>query len=512
MNGTPVTAPPPPSPLLAAASFNVIPAALIRSAEGIRPPPASPERLLSAALLLLTPALAQQFAVYPTGNWAIAQNSTGYTPPGGGGATYPAIFGFYKGSMPSSGTQYDIEFSVPASISLEDWVFYVQSSSTSINNISSPGSITAYVVDFGAGTISKYVSGTATVVAYFVDAPKMQPGNTFHVVNNEDGYVQVYALAGTPPLPVLIASYQDSSPITGGQPGFALAGSSYNQSQLFAMTPIFVLSNVATPPTGQAFTLQSFAQPNRVDLEANAITGVGDQEPIASYSWYRGSTLLATTAEPEFSDVSVSASTNYTYSMTATVFGGYTLATATANVVTPPTGMVDNRLVGVRSTGSYWGGMGEQIDVRSGNLNFSYPLVTAVSRGLSVPIGLSYNSQNWRQDANGNTWQLAAATPGGYGWNAQAGSLQAYYSSATTVHHYEFMDATGAVYHLTHNSSGIWSSTTESAYVWYDSNYGVLHFRDGSYWVMGCTSAGTESDAGTFYPTVIEDSNGNQLS
>src|SRR5205807_2111322 len=38
-----------------------------------------------------------------------------------------------------------------------------------------------------------------------------------------------------------------------------------------------------------------------------------------------------------------------------------------------------------------------------------------------------------------------------------------------------------------------------------------LYFRDGSYWVMGATSGGTEQDAGTMYPTQIQDTNGNQI-
>ncbi len=37
------------------------------------------------------------------------------------------------------------------------------------------------------------------------------------------------------------------------------------------------------------------------------------------------------------------------------------------------------------------------------------------------------------------------------------------------------------------------------------------YFNDGSFWLMNCTSAGTEWDAGTMYPTQIEDSNGNQI-
>ena len=73
------------------------------------------------------------------------------------------------------------------------------------------------------------------------------------------------------------------------------------------------------------------------------------------------------------------------------------------------------------------------------------------------------------------------------------------------------MDATGAEYRLTVNTNGIWTST-EGIYLSYDSNAQRLYFRDGSFWVFGCTSAGTEQDAGTMYPTVMEDTNGNQLS
>ena len=38
-----------------------------------------------------------------------------------------------------------------------------------------------------------------------------------------------------------------------------------------------------------------------------------------------------------------------------------------------------------------------------------------------------------------------------------------------------------------------------------------LHFRDGSFWVMGCTSALGEQDAGSLYPTTMESTDGNQI-
>ncbi len=59
----------------------------------------------------------------------------------------------------------------------------------------------------------------------------------------------------------------------------------------------------------------------------------------------------------------------------------------------------------MRPTGSYWGGGGENIDMRSGNLNFTIPLLKVKGRGWNVPFNLSYNSQNWRHDSGG-TWNL----------------------------------------------------------------------------------------------------------
>ena len=48
---------------------------------------------------------------------------------------------------------------------------------------------------------------------------------------------------------------------------------------------------------------------------------------------------------------------------------------------TPPDMPGNQRRVGVRTAGSYWGAGGEQIDLLSGNLNISIPIVTAQARG-----------------------------------------------------------------------------------------------------------------------------------
>ena len=55
------------------------------------------------------------------------------------------------------------------------------------------------------------------------------------------------------------------------------------------------------------------------------------------------------------------------------------------------------RRTGVRFYGAYWGAGGEQIDMLSGNLCFSLPLLTASGRGISASVACSYNSQVWER-------------------------------------------------------------------------------------------------------------------
>jgi len=64
--------------------------------------------------------------------------------------------------------------------------------------------------------------------------------------------------------------------------------------------------------------------------------------------------------------------------------------------------------------------MGEQIDTRSGNLNFTLPLLGGVSRGFGATFVLNYNSQNWRKDSAG-TWKLGRDVGYGFGWKLLAG-------------------------------------------------------------------------------------------
>jgi hypothetical protein len=61
------------------------------------------------------------------------------------------------------------------------------------------------------------------------------------------------------------------------------------------------------------------------------------------------------------------------------------------------------------------------------------------------------------------------------------------------------------------NGHAVWTSS-EGIYLFFDATVAKLYFKDGSYWVFGAVSAGTEQDTGTLYPTLMENFNGNQLS
>jgi hypothetical protein len=97
----------------------------------------------------------------------------------------------------------------------------------------------------------------------------------------------------------------------------------------------------------------------------------------------------------------------------------------------------------------------------------------------------------------------------GLGWKLQAGSIRPVWYNGV-VQYYVFSDATGAEYVLDQNNGGIWSSQ-DGIYVFFDANTDILHFTDGSFWKMTIQSAAVEADAGTLYPSIMEDSNGNYI-
>ncbi len=122
-----------------------------------------------------------------------------------------------------------------------------------------------------------------------------------------------------------------------------------------------------------------------------------------AYIVYHDGVLTGLSAGAELADATVSPSSTYHYQVAAADYHGNVGPAANFTISTPPAGSIDPRRVGVRPTGAYWGAGGEQMDVLSGNLNFTMPLFEAQARGgWGASLALSYNSQNWRQDPAGS--------------------------------------------------------------------------------------------------------------
>jgi hypothetical protein len=303
-------------------------------------------------------------------------------------------------------------------------------------------------------------------------------------------------------------SVTDTSLPTGG-PGIGVRNTSVNTISRVDLGP---LDTVAPSPVN-AQSIATYALANSVDMQWQGADDGPNGIGVAHYLIYRGGAFLQETTTAEFTDATVAPGQTYQYAIAARDYHLNDSTQTSFSVTTPPAGSVKPRRIGVRPLGAYWGAAGEQIDTLSGNLNFTLPLVKAMGRnGWSANFGLSYNSQLWRQDPAA-TWKLGRDVGYGFGWRFQAGSLTPYWQDPWTIHHYLFVDSTGAEYRLGVSSSNgqVWSSQ-EGLYLTFDRVSNRLYFPDGSFWVMGCSSFGSEQDAGTRYPTVMEDSNGNQLS
>ena len=165
------------------------------------------------------------------------------------------------------------------------------------------------------------------------------------------------------------------------------------------------------------------------------------------------------------------------------------------------------RRVGIRKNAVSWGGGSENIDLLSGNLNFKLPVAMPTSRGLSIGINCSYNAQSWEDDSVGGR-NHGIDSGVGHGWSVRIGSIVRQYSG-NTVSGCTYVDGTGAEYPLT-PSRGVWVSL-QGIYVSYDDVKSRLRFPNGTFWELECQSAAGEPDAGTLYPTLIQDRNGNQI-
>lgn len=81
---------------------------------------------------------------------------------------------------------------------------------------------------------------------------------------------------------------------------------------------------------------------------------------------------------------------------------------------------------------------------------------------MSTAVTHEFRGRAWRKDPVG-IWKMGKDYGYGFGWKLQAGTVTAYWSDYWTVHHYVFIDATGAEYRLDVNTNGVWTSREAGA-------------------------------------------------
>ena len=429
-----------------------------------------------------------------------------------------------KVSVPDGTSQYEVK----ATLTLDSnqpsggtFGVYLRASSDALSAPTASG--TYYVaeiqnVTFSGGACSatfsfyKRVNGTITPIQS--NPVPCNNGMTVRAVYSINNWIAVY-------LNDIQAMWIEDADIGTGQPGVGVRGApSTNGISRVDLGPLDRIAPTATP---NPITSSAFG--DHIDLkwsgsvdDPNGI-GIGYSLLFRTRTDIPGqSQVFVSSLQPwatGYSDYGVTATASYTYQV---YVYDYHLNSSNFSfpVSIPGAGSIDPREVGVRPLGSYWGGGGEQIDMRSGNLNYTMPLIKAQGRGgWSIGFNLSYNSQNWRQDPAG-VWQLGRDTGYGYGWRLQAGSLTPIFQDYFTLRYWLFIDSTGAEYKLNQWNGSVWTSL-EGIYLAFDPNITGnpgsthLYFPDGSFWELNALSAGTEQDAGTFYPTFMEDTNGNQV-
>ncbi len=441
-----------------------------------------------------------------SGNWT--QNGTISA---SGGLTSASANGgslISNAAVPDGSAYYEVKTTLTLTQSGGNYITYLHATSNALSGPATTG--TFYAIELQNPTFNGS-SCTATLAVYKVinAAVTLLAAST---VPCRNGMVIRAVYGSYNYLPVYVDNFQYAllydQGIMSGQPGVGVRGApAGNGIQQAALGPHDVLA--PAPVNTQLIGTGIFS--NRVDMQWNSASDDANGVGVGWYQIVRNGAWIANLrGTSTFTDSTVTFGTAYTYVIYAWDYH-MNYSTASFNVTTPPQNEIEARQTGVRPTGSYWGGGGENIDMRSGNLNYTIPLVKAMGRGgWGVGFNLTYNSQNWRYDPNGY-WQLGRDLGYGYGWKLLAGSLTPFYSDYWTLDHYLFTDGTGAEYRLdVANADGTWQSK-EGVYLYYDPNSTRLYFRDGTFWVMDSASSGTEQDSGTVYPSKMQDTNGNQI-
>ena len=299
-----------------------------------------------------------------------------------------------------------------------------------------------------------------------------------------------------------------SSQLSSGQPG--VGGRSMPSTNAMIQAEFGPWDNISPSPVN-ALTFTPWVTPGMVHVEWQGAVDDANGRGVGYYYITRtGGGFSIENYTASFEDTTVQAGTTYTYQIYAIDYHHNFSSASSLTVTTPPANASNYNTFqrGIRPTNTYWGGAGEQIDIFNGNLNYSVPLITAVGRGgLAATFKLVYNSENWVVTSGTTSFTETGDTGYGFGWQLMLGSIMPVVGASNGIVEYWYTDASGAQYRMTINNNGVWTGNG-SFYAWYDTNTNRLYFRDGSFWIMGCVAAGGEPDAGTLYPTVLQDTNG----
>ena len=166
----------------------------------------------------------------------------------------------------------------------------------------------------------------------------------------------------------------------------------------------------------------------------------------------------------------------------------------------------DIRRVGVRKSSVYWGINSEKIDLLSGNLSYSVLLAHAGAESCNVALRLSFNSQIWRRGYK-EVKAYGKDLGFGYGWKLQIGSITP--SSIGASRAFIYTDNTGAEYHL-RQCGDVWRSIG-ATHITFDPSRSQLWFANGTSMIFGAVAGPMEPDAGSLYPTVVQDLAGHRV-
>ncbi len=359
---------------------------------------------------------------------------------------------------------------------------------------------TWYEIDYSCGSVSVYVrsNGYNTYLGG-TDLPSGQ-NYEYQFESAIQGSTITVTVGGSQ-----VLSVSDSTLTSGGLGvGTDMCNENTGYACGFAgLTLSYTDTTPPTVPTGVAGT----PLPARVNLSWNAST---DNVQVSGYHVYRNGSLVGSPTTTTYTDPTVQPLTTYAYTVSAYDEQNNESAQSTAaNITAVGSSYLAPVTGGPLDYYPTWGGGPEKLSLLTGALVFRLPLpkLAQQSSGPGFQMTAAWNSQFW-SSVNGTDTFDALDTGYGKGFLFQIGSVYGVYVN-NAIDHFEFQDSMGVIHKLMPSGS-VYKSADSTYMVWNYTNR-TLTFRDGQVWTFNCTSVWPEQDAGAYYPTQLEDTNGNQI-